>query len=395
VAPVTTGVVGRRWRASVTTWGAIEPWDGSPPLDWYVAADDRWHVPRHEPAVRQARVDGTPVTETRVRVPGGDVVQTVYSCADAGGVTVIEVVNESSLPVAIAFDRRNVLTERPIADVPIAGITLPAESFVMPLAHKARVRIGLAHGRAAGGALPARLPTASQVARGWVALSARASRFVLPEGEDGMSLARRLIAERCEVVLRGARDPADDPPAFVVGAGELVRLGEAAAPGLVEDVAVAAEALAADARWEADVALAAATRLLAAAGEERGVRDVERIVAGRPLSSRPLSSRPVSPPPASAPNGVFAVPWLEVQFANGTRLFPGGLRRAWLGESIEAHDVPTGASSSVSLAVRWHGARPAVLWEQSGGPVRLSSPVLSPQWESTEASGEALWPDPR
>ncbi|HZB42412.1 MAG TPA: hypothetical protein VE487_15675, partial [Ilumatobacter sp.] len=119
MAPVTTGVVGRRWRASVTTWGAIEPWDGSPPLDWYVAADDRWHVPRHEPAVRQARVDGTPVTETRVRVPGGDVVQTVYSCADAGGVTVIEVVNESSLPVAIAFDRRNVLTERPITDVPI------------------------------------------------------------------------------------------------------------------------------------------------------------------------------------------------------------------------------------------------------------------------------------
>ena len=83
---ITTGVVGQRWRASVTAWGAIEPWDGSPALDWYVAADDRWHVPRAEPAVRQSRVQGTPVVETRLRVPGGDIVQTVYSCADAGGV---------------------------------------------------------------------------------------------------------------------------------------------------------------------------------------------------------------------------------------------------------------------------------------------------------------------
>ena len=32
-------------RASVTPWGAVEPWDGGERLDWYVAADDRWHVP--------------------------------------------------------------------------------------------------------------------------------------------------------------------------------------------------------------------------------------------------------------------------------------------------------------------------------------------------------------
>ena len=65
-------------------------------LNWFVAADDRWHVPAVEPTVRQQRLAGTPVTETRVRVPHGDVVHTVYSCADAGGVTVIEVVNEST-----------------------------------------------------------------------------------------------------------------------------------------------------------------------------------------------------------------------------------------------------------------------------------------------------------
>jgi hypothetical protein len=385
MANITTGVVGRDWRASITPWGAIEPWDGSPPLDWYVAADDRWHVPRHEPAVRQLRVDGTPVTETRVRVPGGDVVQTVYSCADAGGIAVVEVSNESSLPVAIAFDRRDVLTERPIAEVPIEGITLPGDAFVVPLGHRARIRVGIAHDGSGGGALPGRLPGAAQVARAWVGLSERASRFVLPEGEGGATLARRVISERCELMLGGLADAVDDPAAFVVGAGELVRLGEVPAKGLVDEVAAAAEAVAADARWETDVALDAAARLLAAADEGRAVRDVERIVA----------TRPHSPVPASVPDGVFAVPWLESHFADGAALFPGGLPAAWLGESIEAHGLPTGASSSVSLAVRWHGARPAVLWEQSGEPVRLNSPLLAPEWDSIESSGETLWPAAR
>jgi hypothetical protein len=307
----------------------------------------------------------------------------VYSCADSGGVTVVEVANESSLPVAIAFDRRDVLTERPIADVSIEGIDLPADAFVMPVGHGARIRVGLAHVVTSGGPLPA-LPAAAQVARGWVALAERASRFVLPEGEGGAAVARRVIAERCEVVLGGVADPLDDQAAFVVGVSELVRAGEAPAAGMVAEVAAAVESLGADASWEAGVALAAAARLLAAAGEARAVRDVERILAARPRSSVPTSP----------PEGVIAVPWLESQFAVGAALFPNGLPPGWLGAAIEAHGVPTGALSTVSLAVRWHGARPAALWEQQGAPVRLTSPVLAPMWDSTERSGETLWPEP-
>jgi hypothetical protein len=72
-------------------------------------------------------------------------------------------------------------------------------------------------------------------------------------------------------------------------------------------------------------------------------------------------------------------------------LFPGGLAPAWLGQPIEAYGVPTGDASSVSLAIRWHGERPAILWEQAGEPVELSSPVLAPGWRSAEPKGEALW----
>ena len=87
---ITTGVTGRPWRASITEWGAIQPWDDGPTLDWFVAADDRWHVVAEETSVRQRRIEGTPVVETRVRVPSGDVVQRIFTVADAGGLTIVE-----------------------------------------------------------------------------------------------------------------------------------------------------------------------------------------------------------------------------------------------------------------------------------------------------------------
>jgi hypothetical protein len=376
---ITTGVVGQRWRASVTPWGGVEPWDGAPELDWFVAADDRWHVPRDEAAVRQSRVDGTPVVETRVRVPSGDVVQTIYSCADAGGVTVVDVANESSLPVALAFNRRDVLTERPIADIPIEGIELPAGSFVMPLGHRARARIALAHSGSGGGAVPA-LPTAAQVTRGWLALAERAGRFVLPEAGGGAGLARQIVAARCELVLAGPADPGEDPALYVFGAGELVRLGEARSSDMVEVVAAAVEAIALDARWESAVALSAALRLMEAAGETRAVRDIERI----------MKSRGRSTSPGTAPDGLLAVAWLESKFASNGQLFPEGIPAAWRGVSIEAYGVPTGPASTIALALRWHGARPALLWEQHGPPVLLTAPG----WTSREPAGEVLWPAP-
>ncbi len=72
----------------------------------------------------------------------------------------------------------------------------------------------------------------------------------------------------------------------------------------------------------------------------------------------------------------------------------------WLGQSVEVHHAPT-AHGQLSYAVRWHGARPALLWEletrpEATGPVRLRAPGLDPSWSSREARGEALLagPDP-
>ena len=380
---ITTGVTGRPWRASVTEWGAIEPWDDEPTLNWYVAADDRWHVPADEPAVRQHRLEGTAVAETRVRVPNGDVVQRILSVADAGGLTVVEIENESTLPVAVAFDRRDVLTERPIADVPIEGIDLPAGSFVMPLGHGASIRVALAHDGPRSGPLPPGLPSVTQVVRGWLASTEPASRFTLPDGADGSVMAERVTAERCEVALGSMPTAADDPAGFAVALGELVRLGERPDPWLPELVD-AVERTGPVAGWDGDVALEAAARVLAAAAEQRAGRDLARIIADRTPSPRP----------SDPPSGVRAVPWLESGLARAGVLLPGGLPSAWLGSSLDVHGIPTGASSTVSFALRWHGERPAVLWEQEGEPIELTAPAMAPGWSTSDVSGEALWPAP-
>ncbi len=70
------------------------------------------------------------------------------------------------------------------------------------------------------------------------------------------------------------------------------------------------------------------------------------------------------------------------------------VRSSWFGQSMEAHDVTVG-TGAVSWAVRWHGARPALLWESKGmDGFRLRCPGLDPNWSTTDGEGEALLAEP-
>ena len=70
-------------------------------LEWWVGADDRWHLARREAAVRQTLVDDMPVVRTAMRVPGGDAVHEVFGAtADA---VVVDVENASPAPFVVAF----------------------------------------------------------------------------------------------------------------------------------------------------------------------------------------------------------------------------------------------------------------------------------------------------
>ncbi len=67
------------------------------------------------------------------------------------------------------------------------------------------------------------------------------------------------------------------------------------------------------------------------------------------------------------------------------------------GTAVECHAVPTSAGL-VSFAIRWHGRRPALLWEVAPWPDReaatLRTPVLDPAWSTTTVEGDALLAEP-
>ena len=100
-------------------------------------------------------------------------------------------------------------------------------------------------------------------------------------------------------------------------------------------------------------------------------------------------------------------PWRSVEFLRAVRtllvddggdgidLLPGALDE-WFGSPIAVHDLPT-AHGRLSFALRWHGERPALLWDlaaRDADPVRLSAPGLDPGWTSTEPRAEALLAQP-
>lgn len=387
------GVTGAPARAVVTPWGDVTPLGGAEPptLSWYVAAEDRWHQPAQEPAVRQRRVEGTPVIETRLKIPDGDALQRVWSVPERGGLTVVEVENASPLPFAVAFSGARVLTERPPADVPIHGIDLPSGSIVLPVGHRSSIRVAVPHDpdRIGTWALPSLAP-AMAVVRGWLAVAHRASRVVLPD--DGLSEA--LTAARCDLLLHGPVD-IDDTVGFLLDVAELGRLGDDAdawMPEIVEPIA----RIARSGDPSVDDALAACERLALTAGDDRAAGDIARLRARRRRDG--LAADEANPSSFSdvrrGPSVGRFVADIERRIADGGRLLPAGIPRRWLGANFEVHGVPTTARSAVSFAVRWHGERPAVLWEQHGEPQRLSAPGVDPAWESDEPSGEALWAAP-
>ncbi len=218
--------------------GGLRSWS----VDWWIGADDRWHVPAREPAVRQRRIGAGPVIETSLRVPSGDVLHTAYPVVLADRtVTVIEIRNESPVPVALALairpysasgatadattgGHRLQLGEAPVIEVDgVAMVRLPRQPneagamadvdlldeveagrdlswpdhvvgrsanavCLYPLPHRTALRFVVESGAATGAENwdlarldPETLPDADSAARGWTAVLERAARFEFPD----------------------------------------------------------------------------------------------------------------------------------------------------------------------------------------------------------------------
>ena len=461
-------VTGRNWTtvgnldssrgAVVDPAGLVTPTPGGWSLDWWIGADDRWHLPSREAAVRQRLVDDAPVVETAMRVPGGDVLHRVFAVRDGDEeVVVVEVENATPVPVALAFavrpygpeglapvgriglqgttvtvDGRVALrlskppnrvagstgSEGDVAGVVLrgeAGTSFPGDlrcdaglataAFVVPLPHSATARVVLPLVAGPGGRPPGSLPPAVTVARGWRAHVEQGVRVELPDAR----LASCVAANRAFLLLLAGRG---DPR--VLGALDLyghtvIAPAEAHATAERQDEGKAVAATDAVAVFDdvghTGLSPALTLRLALAELEAGDRRALDRLGwlldAATPTWTWPEAIHPRLPG-GSAGDGHdagtaadlvrFVRNLLVRETADGLALctlLPDG----WRGGKLEVHDAPTRVGR-LSFAVRWHGDRPAVLWElvphDGVGPVRLTAPGLDPTWSSTELQGDAL-----
>ncbi len=237
------GVLGGGRAAAVDDRGTVAPERAGWQLGWWIGADDRWHDPATDAAVRQSRVDDMPVFRTAMRVPGGDAVQHVYGARD---LAVVEITNDSPAPFVVALvvhgaarlgledrvigvdGRPAVITARgpsrwaaeldgsteqvvmsgqahegPFRPVTSRAARLTA-AFLYPVAHRTtfRAAVGLSPSGLRVDDLDldvASLPAPAAAARGWRAQLDRALRVELPDPV----LQHSVDAARADVLLAG------------------------------------------------------------------------------------------------------------------------------------------------------------------------------------------------
>ena len=395
------GVRGAAWSAGVSAWGDLFVEDQER-LRWFIAADDRWYRPSRETTVRQREVSGVPVIETRIKVPGGDAVQRVYGVANFGGAIVVEIYNDSSLPFAVAFDRGDISTMREPSPTGVQGIDLPAGSVVFPVGHHATMRAAiLINGdsrQISAGELES-LPSFEQVERGWLAALQISSRVDVPD----LSWSSVLTSQRCKVLLSNSAELTESSDINLVvdlllDRAERVRLGDKPAQW-VDEVAVATErilkqcAKTQSVQWFEERALLGAGMVLNRAGESRGLQDFvsvwSRLAEAGRISGLALASPEIA-------GTVRQIAWIESQLVAQRRdgvieICPCGIDKSWLGVNFECHKLLASPEHVISYAVRWHGEKPALLWEIDG-PVgaKVAASAIDRTFSSTEMRGETL-----
>jgi hypothetical protein len=380
------GVLGGGPPAAIDPVGTLWPAAAAWTVEWWIGADDRWRVPEHEVAVRQQRVQQSAVVETAMRVPGGDAVLQVYAVAGTGAPVVLDVENRSPAPFVVAFVVRG--ASRIVADERVASIddafgltwarapsrwartvgapvlvpvtTGRAESgafpatrdragrlevaFLHPVAHRTTLRTVLTHGKGVPVPDVRALPDAATVAAGWRRQLDRGMQVQLPD----RALEARVRESRTEVLLRGqARRP---DPAVVAALEDW---------GFVDEAEAAWRRLGARDRRSAATrpAVGSWSELDAIADPARLLLAVRRLLVDDPRRPGTVTLLAEHPAP-------------------------------WRGQPVEVRDAPV-TGGTLSYAVRWHGARPALLWTAPPG-ADLRIPGLDPTWRSDAPSGDAL-----
>jgi hypothetical protein len=236
------------------------------------------------------------------------------------------------------------------------------------------------------------LPSPDQVVRGWVLTSDRASR-VAPE-------AATLVAARCEISLMTAHEIDElldaDPARGILTIAERVRMGDNPQEW-TSQLADAARRVAKHPQrspWTSR-ALVMAARTLLAASETLAADDVVELWQ-RTNVSHSGAAADGGDTTGATDGAIDRVAAIEQRFVRAVSrtsaaVLPTGIPDAWRGVSVEAHGLVASPHHRISLALRWHAANVALLWEIDGPPgLSLSAPLVDPKFQATELQGEAL-----
>ena len=511
------GTIGSPRRAHLDGSGRLTIGRATPDeitIGWWIGAEDRWYVPDREVTVRQSMVQGSPVTMSAVRIPGGDATLTVFgSVQGPRELAVIEVADRGRAPIVWALTISGPGARR----VSVDGSTLRVDGFALLTLPRAPMRSAAANDlaaleaivttgaategtsalKAAGGgdgadavallfpvsqgtsaraaaligassslamgASPvlAALPDVHTAASGWGVHVGRGPRINCPDRQRTEQVqaavgalllaAEPLIADlqtdvRTRAVMARALDGAGlhaEAGALLEGIDEFQRRNglvddehygkaptEAAitsahvvdalsrhawltrdrvfAETLAPTVAAALEGLLKAAKKSAELVpllacLANADAIFDVGADPRAAAQVRSMWerGGRPW---PLAAVALPVLPALSVGGSLVPdePLRLAAFADGATgalasARPGGVvdlfpafESTWRGASFDVRNVAV-PGGRLSAAVRWHGARPAVLWEVVGEcDVTVSATSIDPDWQVTGRGGDAL-----
>ena len=305
---------------------------------------------------------------------------------------------------------------------------LAAAAAVVPLAPRVPLRVIVpVEGGSAGVA-----GSPKGIAAGWRAVVERAAWVDLPD-ETAVRAWRRgiaasILAAGCAESLAAARAAAVLDRVGLPDEADRARevlVGEIGGSGLLPPVAIVALRALASRRLRADrasglaelagpLAEVAGDRLDALTLEQVAVvleaespaaaRDARRLLAGTPSPASMAAARASSDGLAAAVRdgiafggdglvGVEALlDCLVAESADHLAMLPA-LPDAWNRAPVDARSMMT-RHGALSFSVRWHGPRPALLWDLQ--PVRDENPALTMScgldgsWASTAPTGEAL-----
>jgi hypothetical protein len=201
----------------------------------------------------------------------------------------------------------------------------------------------------------------------------------------------------------------DDFVDLILDRAERVRLGDRA-DQWVDEVAAATEnvlrrcAKSRNAKWFEERAIVLASMVLNRAGEKRGQKDIaqawsravgDHVVSGGFGSFCGVGVE-VGRDQLANFSGVRQIAWVESQLVaqrhDGViEICPRGIDATWIGANFECHRLVASAEHLISFAVRWHGEKPALLWEIEGpAGARVAASAVDDTFSSVEMRGETL-----